>query len=167
MNYFIFLQAAIAFIMGVSSLFMVYKLMNIYLKRVFKFSEINYAYAIFQVGILLATALLISSIVGPGLNAIRFINQSDIGVVTVSTSLGYVIIFLLLGIVFSFIVIIGGIFVFFQLTQINEWEEIKNNNIATALISAALILGLALIMRDHVSSICEMLVPYPEVLKIR
>ena len=129
MNYSILLQAVIAFVMGVASLFLVYKLLNMYLKRVFKFNEINSAYAVLQVGILLATALLISSIVGPGLNAIRFINQSDINLSTVSTSLGYVIIFLIIGLLFSLMVIAGGIIVLFQLTHVNEWEEIKNNNI--------------------------------------
>jgi uncharacterized membrane protein YjfL (UPF0719 family) len=57
--------------------------------------------------------------------------------------------------------------VLFQLTHVNEWEEIRNNNIATAIISAALILGLALIMKDHVATVCEMLIPYPQVLQIR
>jgi hypothetical protein len=35
------------------------------------------------------------------------------------------------------------------------------------LISAALILGLALIMKDQVAGVCEMLVPYPEAITIR
>jgi len=61
----------------------------------------------------------------------------------------------------------GGITVLFQLTKINEWEEIKNNNIPTAIISAALIVGLSIIMKDHVATVCEMLIPYPEVLQIR
>lgn len=167
MNYFIIIQAAIAFTMGIVSLFSVYKLLNIYLKRVFKIVAVNTAYATLQVGILLATAILVASIVGPGMNAIRFINQSSIDFSSVSTSMGYIIMFLLIGMLFSLIVIAGGIIVLFQLTHVNEWEEIKNNNIPTALISAALILGLSLIMRDHVSGICEMLVPYPEVLQIR
>ncbi|MGR6087719.1 MAG: DUF350 domain-containing protein [Arcticibacter sp.] len=167
MNYFILLQAIIAFIMGITSLFLVYKILNIYLKKVFRIVEVNPAYATLQVGILLASSMLVSSIVGPGMNAIRFINQSQINAATISTSLGFVMIFLLIGVIFSIMVIAGGIMVLFQLTHVNEWEEIKNNNIATALISAALILGLAIIMKDHVSSVCEMLVPYPEVLHIR
>jgi uncharacterized membrane protein YjfL (UPF0719 family) len=167
MNYFILIQAAIAFVMGIASLFLVYKLLNIYLKRVFKIVEVNTAYATLQVGILLGTAMLVASIVGPGMNAIRFINQSDINFATISTSLGYVVMFLLIGMLFSLMVIAGGIIVLFQLTHVNEWEEIKNNNIPTALISAALIIGLAWIMHDHVASVCEMLVPYPEVLQIR
>jgi uncharacterized membrane protein YjfL (UPF0719 family) len=167
MNIFIFSQVIIAFFMGVASLFLVYRLLNIYLRRAFKITELNQAFATLQTGIILSTALMVSSIIGPGLNAIRFINQADISFNTVSISVGYMLMFLLIGIIFTFLVIAGGIVVLFQLTRINEWEEIRNNNIPVALISAALILGLSLIMRDHVASVCEMLVPYPEVLQIR
>jgi uncharacterized membrane protein YjfL (UPF0719 family) len=167
MDMYILLQSVIAFTIGVVSLFLVYKIMNVYLKRTFGITEVNTAYATLQVGILLATALLISSVEGPGMNAIRFLNQDSVSSNTVITSLGYVIMFLIIGIIFSFLVIAGGIVVLFQLTHVNEWEEIKKNNIPTALISAALILGLAIIMKDHVASVCEMLIPYPEVLEIR
>ncbi len=167
MNYFILLQAVIAFTMGVISLYLVYRILNIYLKKVFQITEVNHAFATLQAGILLSTALLVSSIVGPGMNAIRFINQTDINFATISTSLGFIIMFLLIGVLFSIMTVAGGIIVLFQLTHVNEWQEIKSNNIPTALISAALILGLSLIIKDNVSSVCEMLVPYPEVLHIR
>jgi uncharacterized membrane protein YjfL (UPF0719 family) len=167
MNYFIFFQAIIAFLMGIISLFLVYKVLNIYLKRVFNIVEMNNAYAILQVGILLSTSILVSSIVGPGMNAIRFLNQNMTNIASISSSMGYIFIFLLIGLIFSLLVIAGGILVLFQLTNVNEWEEIKKDNLPTALISAALIVGLSLIMRDHVASVCEMLIPYPEVLQIR
>jgi hypothetical protein len=166
MNYIILLQAALAFSMGIASLFVVYKLLNIYLKKSFGITELNHSYAILQIGILLSSALLISSIIGPGMNAIRFINQTNISVSTVSASIGYVIMFLAIGVVFSLLVVAGGIVVLFQLTHVNEWEEIRKNNVPVALVSAALILGLAIIMKDQVSSVCEMLIPYPEVLHI-
>jgi uncharacterized membrane protein YjfL (UPF0719 family) len=65
------------------------------------------------------------------------------------------------------LVIAGGILVLFQLTHVNEWEEIRKNNIASAIISAALILGLSMMMKDQVAAVCEMLIPYPEVVTIR
>jgi uncharacterized membrane protein YjfL (UPF0719 family) len=167
MTYLPFLQAAIAFTMGVVSLVVVYKLLNLYLKKTFGLTEVNNAYAIFQMGILISTALLVSSIIGPGLNAVRFINQNVVDFNTIMTSLGYVFVFLIIGILFSLLIVAGGVVVLFQLTHVNEWEEIKNNNLPTALISAALIFGLAIIMKDHVASVCEMLIPYPEVLEIR
>ncbi len=167
MNMMIVLQAIIAFSMGIASLFLVYKVMNLYMKRTFQIEEVNTAYATLQLGIILSTSLLVSSIIGPGMNAIRFINQSAVSVSTVSSSLGYVILFLIIGVLFSMLVVAGGILVLFQLTHINEWEEIRKNNIATAIISSALILGLALIMKDQVAGVCEMLVPYPEAITIR
>jgi uncharacterized membrane protein YjfL (UPF0719 family) len=166
MNYIILLQAALAFSIGVASLFMVYKLLNIYLKKAFGITELNHAYATLQTGILLSAALLISSIIGPGMNAIRFLNQTDISLTTISSSMGYVIMFAAIGVLFSMIVVAGGIVVLFQLTHINEWEEIRKNNLPVALVSAALILSLAIIMKDQVSAVCEMLIPYPEVLHI-
>jgi uncharacterized membrane protein YjfL (UPF0719 family) len=53
------------------------------------------------------------------------------------------------------------------MTHTNEWEELKNNNIAIAIISAAVILGLAFIVDDYVGHLCEIIVPYPDVLQIR
>lgn len=167
MNILILLQTAVAFVIGIVSLFLVYKLLNIYLKRVFQIETVNSAYATLQAGILLSTAMLVSSIIGPGLNAIRFLNQDAITVQSVAGSMGYVMMFLIIGMIFSFLIIASGILILFQLTHVNEWEEIRNNNIATAIISAALILGLALIMKDHVASVCEMLIPYPQVMQIR
>lgn len=167
MNTMILLQAAIAFAMGIIALFLVYKVLNFYMKKAFQLDEVNTSYATLQVGIILSTAILVGSIIGPGMNAIRFINQTEVSFATISTSLGYVMMFLIIGILFSMLVIAGGVMVLFQLTHINEWEEIRKNNIASALISAALILGLALIMKDQVASVCEMLIPYPEVVSIR
>lgn len=163
----ILLQAAIAFSMGIVALFSVYRILNFYLKKAFQLDEMNMAFSTLQVGILLSTSMLVGSIVGPGMNAIRFINQSAVNFSTISTSLGYVMMFLIIGILFSMLVIAGGILILFQLTHINEWEEIKKNNVASALVSAALILGLSIIMKDQVASVCEMLIPYPEVLNIR
>jgi uncharacterized membrane protein YjfL (UPF0719 family) len=125
--------------------------------------EANTAFATLQVGVILATALMISSIVGPGLNAIRFMNQNNIELTTVLFSTGYVVLFVIIGILFTLLIIGGGIYTFFQLTHVNEWEEIRKNNVAIALISAALIVGLAIIMKDHVAGICEALIPYPEI----
>lgn len=162
-----YLQPGIAFVMGVSGLYIVYSIMNRYLRQSIALPDINLAYATLQSGIILSTAILISSVVGPGINAIRFLNQSEFSWQMFIFSLGYVLIFQLIGILFSFLVVAGGLLTLFQLTHINEWEDIRANKITTALISAALILGLSLIMKDNVSTICEALIPYPEVLDIR
>ncbi len=167
MQLFIFVQAAIAFAIGISSLYAVYYILNRYLSRNMGITEANTSFATLQVGVILSTAMMISSVVGPGLNAIRFVNQNSFEFMNILYSLGYVALFVFIGVVFTLLVVAGGVFTFFQLTQVNEWEEIKKNNVAIALISAALILGLAMIMKDHVAGICEALIPYPEVVGVR
>jgi uncharacterized membrane protein YjfL (UPF0719 family) len=167
MNLFIFVQSAIAFAIGISSLYAVYYILNRYLARNMGITEANSAFATLQVGVILSTAMMISSVVGPGLNAIRFVNQNAFDFMNLLYSVGYVSLFVFIGVLFTLLVVAGGVFTFFQLTHVNEWEEIKKNNIAIAIISAALILGLAIIMKDHVAGICEALIPYPEVVGVK
>jgi uncharacterized membrane protein YjfL (UPF0719 family) len=163
----IILQALIAFGIGITSLLIVYKLLNSYLRKRFQIDEKNTAYGIFQTGIILSTALILSSIIDPGVNAIRFINQDSVNMNGVLLSAGYVILFMVIGLAFTFLTIAGGVLTLFQMTHVNEWEELKNNNTTIALISAAIILGLAYIVDDYVGHLCEIIVPYPDVLQIK
>jgi uncharacterized membrane protein YjfL (UPF0719 family) len=162
----IFSQVLVAFLAGIASLFILYRIVNSILKKRFLIEEANHAFAIFQAGILISGALILSSVMDPAINAIQFLSRGGIDMQDLLLSMAYVLVFLLIGLSFTILVIFSGVFAFFQMTNINEWEEIKNNNIPTAIISAALIIGLSLIMNDHVGHLCEGLIPYPEVLQI-
>ena len=164
----IILQVLIAFVAGLSSLFLLYRILNNYMRRKFEIEEANTAFAIFQVGILLSGSLILSSVLSAAINAIQFLNQGgDFNAQNLMMSFTYVLVFLVIGIIFTLVVIAASIFAFFQLTQINEWEQIKLNNIPTALISAALIIGMSLIIDDYIGHLCEALIPYPAILDIR
>jgi uncharacterized membrane protein YjfL (UPF0719 family) len=164
----IIIQALIAFIAGLSSLFLLYRLLNSFMRKRFGIEETNTAFAIFQVGILLSGSLIMSSVLSAAVNAIQFLNQgTGFDIQNLMTSLAYVLIFLIIGIIFTLVLIASGIFAFFQMTHVNEWEQIKLNNIPTSLISAALILGLSMIMDDYIGHLCEALIPYPAVTLIR
>ena len=164
----IIIQVLIAFAAGLSSLFLLYKLLNNFMRKRFEIEETNTAFAIFQVGILLSGSLILSSVLSAAVNAIQFLNRGGgIELQTLMTSFAYVVVFLIIGIAFTLLVIAASVFAFFQLTQINEWEQIKMNNIPTALISAALIVGMSLIMDDYIGHLCEALIPYPSVMQIR
>jgi len=155
-----------AYFIGIASLVAVNNILNGYLRRKFDLSEQNLAYGILQTSIILATSLILSSVIDPGVNAIRLLNQGDQSMVKVAFSLGYVLLFMFIGIVFTFLTIASSVFVLFQMTHVNEWVEIKNNNYVIALVSGAIILGLALIMDHYVGNLCEAIVPYPEIFTI-
>ena len=125
------------------------------------------AFSVFLTGILLATANLLSSVVSPAMNAIRFLTQDSLSVAAVASSAIYIISFLLIGLIASLLVTWGGVTIFFQVTKVDEMEELKKNNAATALVTAAFVLGISIVLRDYVGHLCESLVPYPEVLNIR
>ena len=164
----IIIQVLIAFFAGLTALFLMYKSMNLFMKKKFQIEESNSAFAILQVGILISTSFIMASVLTAAVNAVQFLNTgATVELKNILTSLTYIIVFILIGMLFTFAVIFSSIFIFFQLTQINEWEQIKLNNIPTSLISAALILGLALIMDDYIGHLCEALIPYPDVIQIR
>jgi uncharacterized membrane protein YjfL (UPF0719 family) len=168
MKLIIIIQVIVAFLIGIGSLFVLYRLLNSYVRKKSQIEETNTSFAIFQVGILLSGSMIMSSVVSPAVNAIRFLNQADaFSIQSAITSLVYVSFFVVIGITCTIIVIAGGVFTFFQLTNVNEWDEIKKNNIPTSLISAAIIIGMSLIMDEYVGHLCEALIPYPEVLQIR
>lgn len=125
------------------------------------------ALSVFLTGILLATANLLSSVVSPAMNAIRFLTQDSLSVAAVASSAIYIISFLLIGLIASLLVTWGGVTIFFQVTKIDEMDELKKNNAATALITAAFVLGISIVLRDYVGHLCESLVPYPDVLNIK
>jgi uncharacterized membrane protein YjfL (UPF0719 family) len=164
----IVIQVIIAFVSGLSALFLLYRLLNSFMRKRFQIEETNTSFAIFQAGILLSGSLILSSVLSAAVNAIQYLNQSgNFNMQSFLISMAYVVVFVIIGIFFTLVVIAASIFIFFQLTQINEWEQIKLNNIPTALISASLILGLSLIMDDYIGHLCEALIPYPAILQIR
>jgi uncharacterized membrane protein YjfL (UPF0719 family) len=160
----IFIQFLLAFSIGIGSLFIIYRTTNYLMKNRYGVEEKNTAFAVFQAGIILSGSFILSSVVNPAVNAIRFLNQNnEIDFQSVAVSLGYVALFALIGIFCTMMVIGGGLFTLFQMTHINEGEEIKNNNIGTAVITIAIIIGLAIIMDEYVGSLCEALIPYPAI----
>lgn len=166
MNTIVIIQTVVAYFIGILSLVMVNNILNGYLRRKVKISERNLAYGILQTAIILATSIILSSVIDPGINAIRLLNQGEQSTVKLLISGGYVLLFMFIGIGFTFLTIAGSVFALFQMTQVNEWEEIKNNNYVIAMISGAIILGLALIMDNYVGNLCEAIVPYPDILSI-
>jgi len=167
MNYLVFVQVILSFVVGMGSLFAIYKLTDLLLKTQYGIKEINNSLAIFQTGIILSTAFLLSSVIAPASNALRFLTQDGFSAVTALLSTGYILGFVIVGLISSALVIWGGVTIFFQLTAVNEIDELKKDNLATSLITTAMIVGLAFIMSDYVGQLCEALIPYPDVNFIR
>jgi hypothetical protein len=169
MSTIIILQLIIAFVVGFAGLFLVYRIITGFLKRNYQIDDTdNTSLSIFQVGVIFSGALILSSVVDPAVNAIRLLNPSgEIELSKLGSSFAYIGLFALIGILATLIVVIGGLLTIFQMTKINEIEEMKNKRINSSLVAAALIIGIAFIVNDYCGDLCEALIPYPEVLQIR
>jgi hypothetical protein len=163
MNYLVFIQFVMAFLVGTASLYFMYRFTTVLLKKQFGIVELNLSLSIFQLGIIISTAFLLAGVITPASNALRFLTQEGIDVVSVATSLGYIVGFVLVGLFSSALVVWGGVTIFFQLTEVNEVQEIKDNNLPPSIVSSALIIGLSIIMSDYVGQVCEALIPYPDI----
>jgi uncharacterized membrane protein YjfL (UPF0719 family) len=135
------IQFLLAFGIGISSLFVLYRIIRYFMMKIYKIEKNNTAFAIFQVGIIISGSFILSSIISPALNATRFLNQDNTYTLeSLLNTYGYI-----------------------KLTDVNEGEEIKNNNIAVAIITAAIIVGLSIIVDEYVGILCETLIPYPQI----
>lgn len=169
MNAIIIIQLLVAFVIGIISLFIIYRAVNFVMSKYFGLNDKdNTSFTVFQMGIIIAGALILSTIIDPAINAIRILNpQGSFNISQVLTSLAYVGLFSVIGIVCTLVVIAAALATIFQLTKINEIEEMKNNKINASIIIVALIIGLSLIIDNYCGQMCETLIPYPEVLQIR
>ncbi len=164
----IILQLVIAYIIGFVGLFLLHRIITTFLKRNYQIDDTdNISLSIFQVGVILSGSLILSSIVDPAVNAIRLLNPSgEIELSKLGSSFAYLGLFAFIGIVATLVVIIGGLLTIFQMTKVNEIEELKNKKINSSLVAAALIIGISFIVSDYCGLLCEALIPYPEVLQI-
>ena len=53
-----------------------------------------------------------------------------------------------------------------KLTKIDEFEEIKQNKISTAIVLSSIMIGLAIIMEDNIGHLCEIIIPYSKLIQI-
>ena len=160
------IQFLLAFGIGIGSLFILFKVITFLMKRFYKIEEENTSFAIFQTGIVISGAFILSAIISPALNAMRFLNpDNNFTSQSIISSFGYITMFVLNGLFCTILVIGSGLLVLFQLTKVNEGEEIRKNNIGISLITIAIILGLSIIVDEYVGALCETLIPYPAIPK--
>ena len=169
MSFIVILQLVVAFVMGFTGLFVIHRVVTRFLVRSYAIpEEDNLSLTIFQTGVILSGAVILSAIVNPAVNAIRILNPSGaFSFGSFAPAMGYVALFGLIGIGATVLVIVGGLYTIFQMTQVNEIDEMKAKKVNSSLVAAALIFGISYIVGEYCGHLCEAMIPYPDVLRIR
>jgi uncharacterized membrane protein YjfL (UPF0719 family) len=158
-------EIGISIVIGVTLLYFTYRIINRFVKNKLDIKSDNISFSIFTSSILFAVAYLISGIKSPILNSLKMLtNNPDYDGLLVLDGLKYTGLFLTIIIITIALVIFISVKLFTYMTKsINEFQEIKKNNIAVAILTATIIISISLLVKESMYLLLETFVPYPEV----
>ncbi|HEY6162131.1 MAG TPA: DUF350 domain-containing protein [Bacteroidia bacterium] len=161
--YYGLLQLGLSILLSVFVLYFTFSRVTRFFKRKHNFTFDNVAFAIFISGVIFSVGYLFEGINQPILMVIRFLKADPHFKGAVFFEAGkYVGLFLVIGLVFALSVSAIAVYFFTILTRlIDEFEELKNGNVAVGIILAAVIITVSFICRDSLVSILEAFIPYP------
>jgi len=149
--------------MGIVILAGTYQFLKYWGKKKYDIQPNNQAYGIFMAAVLFSVGLTMSSVIQPLLSLFRIFASRDIGTLElVIKFLGYGAIYIALAYVLAVVICASGNFIYMFLTPINEFEELKNNNISVALVVGSIIITLSLLTNNGVDLLIESFIPYPQ-----
>ncbi len=123
----------------------------------------NLSFSIFTSGIVISLGLILSEILPSITNVIRISsNQSES--VDISTIIIYSSLYLLIGFLAAVIINASVFFLFSILTKgVNEFNEIKKNNLSVSILVVAILISITLIVKESIALLISSIIPYPEV----
>ena len=155
-------------ILGITLLYLTYKSLHKFFEKKYKIKDYNISFSIVISSILLSVAFLISDIKSPILNSIKMVSsQADYQGSIIFDGFKYTFLFLFIVIVAISIIIFISIWLFTLMTKnIDEFKEIKKNNISIGLLLGVIIFSISLMVKESLYFLIETFVPYPEVINI-
>lgn len=151
-----------AITIGIFILALTYKIVQWVGRKYYKIQDYNLSYSIFVSAIILSVGIMISGIVQPLISSFRLLNQQassfSLAFEYIATGAIYI------AIAYTATILIGLIstFLYSKLTPINEFEEIRKNNVGVSLIISSILITLTLLTKSGVMLLIEAIIPYPE-----
>lgn len=166
--FFSILQFGLSLMIGMMLIYATFKIINKRIAVKYKLEFTNVAFAILCGAILFSVSYLIEGVKEPLMNTIRIIqNDPSREGSLFFESIKYAGIFLVISVVVIGIINVLSIHLFKVMTRgINEFEEIKKENIAVSIITSVIIVSISLMVKDSVMLMLESFIPYPEIPKI-
>ena len=152
---------------GIFILALTYKIVQRVGKKFYGLEDYNLAYSIFTASIIIAVGIMVSSVLQPLVSSFRLLAEQSTDFVLFIRFIGTGGVYI--GIAYAVAIMIGllSTYLYSKLTVIDEFEEIKNNNIGVALIIGSIIITLALLSNSGVELLIESIIPYPQALDLR
>ena len=149
--------------MGVAILAATYLLLKYIGKKRYDINENNQAFGIFTASVLFSVGYMVSSVIHPLLSLFRILSTKDDDTFHLLISfIGYGAIYILMAFIVALLVCFLGALIYNYITPIDEIQELKNNNLAVAMVVGSIIVTLSLMTHDGVELLIESFIPYPD-----
>ena len=151
-----------ALTIGIFLLALTFKIVQWVGRKYYDVKDYNLSYSIFTAAIIISVGIMAQSVLQPLLSSFRLLNFEDnsfyLAFKFISTGAVYI------GLAYSISILIGLVstYLYSKLTVINEFVEIKENNVGVALIIGSIIITLSLLTKSGVELLIEAFIPYPE-----
>lgn len=163
--YFSSYELFLSIVFGLITVFIATRTINILL---FRFDDPalykgNLSTNILSGGLIICTLILVQSSVLPSVDALRtmVLGQEELTMRIIGISLGYFLAFYLLSIVIGILLIYTTIHIHMAATlDVDEIEEIKEDNVAQAVLLAAVLIGMTLFIQEPVARFISSMVDY-------
>lgn len=149
--------------LGIGILASTYLLLKYIGKKRYDINENNQAFGIFMASVLFSVGYLVSGVIQPLLSLFRILSTRDNSTFhLVATFVGYGAIYITMAFIVALLVCLLGAVIYNYITPIDEIAELRNNNLAVALVLGTIIITLTLMAHDGVELLIESFIPYPE-----
>lgn len=157
-----FIEMALAIVVSVLILFISFKILQKVFFKDISIRENNMAFSIFTAGIILSIGIILSEIIPSITNMVR-LSMSGENEITFSEIIQYSGLYLGIGFLFALLINTSVFLLFSALTKgVNEFKDIQQNNVASAIVVTATLIAITLIAKDSISLLISALIPYPE-----
>ena len=157
-----FIEIALAIFVSVLIVFISFKILQRVFFKNISLREDNMAFSIFSAGIILSIGIILSEIIPSITNIVR-LSMTEESQISIATILQYSGLYLFIGFVFAIVINTSVFLLFSALTKgVNEFKDIQQNNISTAIVVTATLVSITLIAKDSISLLISALIPYPE-----
>ncbi len=163
-----FIEFLIAIFISLILIFGTYRLLLVLTPRFDEEKQLkkkNLSVGIILGSILLGQALIVKQAIYPVMAVIQiYILGEEKGAVNFLKMLGFSVGYVVLAGFLAIVCILFSFWLFNKLTPgINQYEEIKDNNLAVALFMSLLIIGICLLISSGVSGLTGALIPFPKI----
>lgn len=135
-------------------------------KEVDELKNNNIAVGIISASIIISMAILIKAAIDPSITTMRLLIKGGVSFPDILLTIAFFLMFFVITGLIAIVVIFLSSAMYNKLTKkINEYTEIKNNNIAIAIVFSAVIIAISFLVQEGVSAIVAGLQPWPEAIK--